>query len=166
MVTTTPAALMAAILAEFSAEFSARGLPLGYCGEIEDPASLKDANGLLALPMPVLAIEAGPCSLITDDEWLDGSACDETLVIFRAFAIAGVQHDHQHAYTWRMTTLARAILRKTETDPERGNRFGLGDALHVPKPDISDEPADLEMPGYACRVLTWQQAARFVDDYT
>lgn len=165
--TTTPADLLAAILSTLQSEYTARAQPLTTIG-LWSPETLRGDDGAIVLETPALLLEPGPSELVVDSQWLDGSSCGEgELIEWRAYHVVSSRRANveMERDTWEMAALTRAIVRAKDASGSLSQRWGLGEAVDVPEDTLTHEPVDLEAPGYACRRLTWQQAARFVDTY-
>lgn len=165
--TTTPADLLAAILSTLQSEYTARAQPLTTIG-LWSPETLRGDDGAIVLETPALLLEPGPSELLVDATAIGRSTYGEgQLIEWHAYHIVSSRRANAEMErdTWEMAILTCAILRAPDARGRRGQKWGLGDAVDVPMDSLSHEPVDLEAPGYACRRLVWQQAARFVDTY-
>lgn len=168
--TTTPAAWLAAIISTLQSEYSTRAQPLSHCALMSF-----DDNGRPAIPdTPAILLEIGPTELAILG--MGGAASDiggrvnndTERTEWRAYHIVSSRRaiTQMERDTWEMCSITRAILRAADPATGRkGQRWGLGAALEIPEPEIEHHPVDLELPGYACRRLTWTQSARLVDSY-
>jgi len=147
-----------AIISTLKAQFTAKGLRYGDIGEW-DPADLTDANGVPIIKTPAVVLYRGPMR-ISSSPTIQGPLYENTEYQWHAYCIASARSADRWLAVDEIANIVRAILFS------HGRDWGLGHAVWPPQTeDLDGEPIDIRLPGHACRVLRWQQAARLVDSY-
>jgi len=151
-----------AIISAISTQAAARGLTLATCEE-RDPRTLRDDAGHAAIDTPAVILERGPMQILVHDAGMAGRCYRATEYEWRAYCVSRVDATDYLIEPDKIANLVRATVF------DAGATWGLGVAAgEMTDPEWPEQgrEVDLGIPGYACRMLSWVQGARLVDDYS
>lgn len=151
-VTTTMTALIRAIVATLQAHpWPSPIAQIGFRGPesllLEDPA---------ALATPALFLHLVERSLDDTQPTFPGRIARRCT--WQLYCLLGEATDDLSTELFEFTESACALIERREitASPQRGNRWGLGNAVEYPL-NLTDTEGDLALQGVATRLVTWEQ---------